>query len=80
MLHNWMVNKCGTIIQNTQYMAWDSKREQKLVGYLAYIRHVDNAFYKQLKEYAAKLEDKYSVEIPFFRKKQLQNQKTGLVN
>lgn len=69
MLHNYSVNKSYLNLKDTKYLIWDNQHELKLVGYISYIKHVDNAFYKQLQIYAKKLEQKYFVIIPFFKNK-----------
>lgn len=65
MLHNYAVNKCPHTVQDAKFLAWNTKREQQLSGYISYICHVDSHYYVQLKQYAKKLEHKYFVIIPF---------------
>ena len=65
MLHSYAVYLCNTNIKDTKHLAWDTKKEQQLSGYISYICHVDSPFYVQLKRYAKKLEQKYWVIIPF---------------
>ena len=69
MLHNYSVNKSNSNLKCTKYLIWDNQYELKLAGYISYIKHVDNVFYKQLQIYAKKLEQKYFVIIPFFKNK-----------
>ena len=63
MLHSYAVNENNSIIK---FLTWDIQKQQELYGYLSYIKHVDNAFYNQLKEYAKKLRKKYFAIIPSF--------------
>lgn len=69
MLHNYSVNKCHSNLKDTKYLIWDNKEELRLKGYISYLKHVDNVFYKHLQIYAKKLEQKYLVIIPFFKNK-----------
>ena len=69
MLHNYSVNKSNSNLKDTKYLIWDNQYELKFAGYISYIKHVDNVFYKQLQIYAKKLEQKYFVIIPFFKNK-----------
>ena len=66
MLHSYAVYLCNSNIKDTKHLAWDTKKEQQLSGYISYICHVDSPFYVQLKRYAQKLEQKYLVIIPYF--------------
>ena len=66
MLHSYAVYLCNSNIKDTKHMAWDTKKEQQLSGYISYICHVDSPFYVQLKGYVQKLEQKYLVIIPYF--------------
>lgn len=66
MLHSYAIYLCNSNIKDTKHLAWDTKKEQQLSGYISYICHVDSPFYVQLKRYAQKLEQKYLVIIPFF--------------
>ena len=68
MLHSYAVNNCPSSVCDTKFLVWDTKKEQQLQGYIAYINHVDSDFYVKLKNYAHKLEQKYFVKIPFFTK------------
>lgn len=66
MLHSYAIYICNSDIKDTKHLAWDTKKEQQLSGYISYICHVDSLFYVQLKRYAQKLEQKYWVIIPYF--------------
>ena len=66
MLHSYAIYLCNSNIKDTKHLAWDTKKEQQLSGYISYICHVDSPFYVQLKRYAQKLEQKYLVIIPYF--------------
>lgn len=62
----------GYVIRNLDYLPTDSKylavcSENQLVGYISYVKHVDYAYYKKLKIYSKKLQQKYFVDIPFFK-------------
>ena len=66
MLHSYAIYICNSDIKDTKHLAWDTKKEQQLSGYISYICHVDGHFYVQLKHYAKELEHKYWVIIPYF--------------
>ena len=66
MLHSYVIYISNSNIKDTKHLAWDTKKEQQLSGYISYICHVDSPFYVQLKRYAQKLEQKYLVIIPYF--------------
>ena len=66
MLHSYAVNICNSDAKDTKHLTWDIKRIKQLKGYLSYIKHVDNMFYAQLKQYAKKLEQRYYITITIF--------------
>ncbi len=66
ILHSYAIYICNSNIKDTKHLAWDTKKEQQLSGYISYICHVDSLFYVQLKRYARRLEQKYCVIIPYF--------------
>lgn len=66
MLHSYVIGKCNIALKAPKYLA--AIDEKQLKGFISYIKHVDKAYYKKLKEYSYKLQQKYTVEIPFFKK------------
>ncbi len=68
MLHGYVIRNCKTSLQNPKYLAACS--EKQLAGYISYVKHVDYAYYQKIKVYSDKLQQKYFVDIPFFKKKQ----------
>lgn len=65
MLHGYVIRNCGYLPTDPKYLAVCS--ENQLAGYISYAKHVDYAYYKKLKLYSEKLQQKYFVDIPFFK-------------
>lgn len=60
MIHSYFLYKYkyNSVNLSLKHYTWNEKREQQLFGYLAYIKHVDFAYYKRLQNYQEKLKSK----------------------
>lgn len=63
MLHSYAVCNGYMTKKESKHLLWNERAEMQLAGYLAYIKHVDKAYYRQLKTYMNKLSTKYYVSF-----------------
>ncbi len=59
MLHNYAIHYGYLTQKESKHLIWNEHSDQQLAGYMAFIKHVDKTFYKQLKYYTTKLSLKY---------------------
>lgn len=65
-LHNYAISMAYSTEKELKHHIWTEKEVSKILGKIAYIKHVDYRFYIRLRTYNEKLLDKYKISFPAF--------------